>query len=46
MRKVLSRCGINGWRNVLIEVIANSGHQVVDEQPAAVAELLERYAAR
>jgi pimeloyl-ACP methyl ester carboxylesterase len=36
----------HGWRNVSIEVIANSGHQVIDEQPAAVAELLERYAAR
>jgi pimeloyl-ACP methyl ester carboxylesterase len=36
----------HGWRNVSIEVIANSGHQVIDEQPAAVAELLARYAAR
>ena len=36
----------HGWRNVSIEGIANSGHQVIDEQPAAVAELLERYAAR
>jgi pimeloyl-ACP methyl ester carboxylesterase len=36
----------HGWRNVSIEVIANSGHQVIDEQPAAVAELLERYATR
>jgi pimeloyl-ACP methyl ester carboxylesterase len=36
----------HGWRNVSVEVIANSGHQVVDEQPAAVADLLERYAAR
>ena len=35
-----------GWRNVSVEIIANSGHQVVDEQPAAVADLLERYAAR
>jgi hypothetical protein len=34
------------WRNVSIKVIANSGHQVVDEPPAAVAELPERYAAR
>ena len=36
----------HGWRNVSIEVIANSGHQVIDEQPAAVAELLERHATR
>ena len=34
----------HGWRNVSVEVIANSGHQVIDEQPAAVADLLERYA--
>jgi pimeloyl-ACP methyl ester carboxylesterase len=36
----------HGWRNVSVEIIANSGHQVIDEQPAAVAALLERYAAR
>jgi pimeloyl-ACP methyl ester carboxylesterase len=36
----------HGWRNVSVEVIADSGHQVIDEQSAAVAELLERYAAR
>jgi pimeloyl-ACP methyl ester carboxylesterase len=36
----------HGWRNVSVEVIANSGHQVIDEQPAAVADLLERCAAR
>jgi pimeloyl-ACP methyl ester carboxylesterase len=36
----------HGWRTVSVEVIANSGHQVIDEQPAAVADLLERYAAR
>jgi pimeloyl-ACP methyl ester carboxylesterase len=34
----------HGWRNVSVEIIANSGHQVIDEQPRAVAELLERYA--
>lgn len=34
----------HGWRNVSVEVIANSGHQVIDEQPTAVADLLERYA--
>jgi pimeloyl-ACP methyl ester carboxylesterase len=36
----------HGCRNVSVEIVANSGHQVIDEQPAAVAELLERYAAR
>jgi pimeloyl-ACP methyl ester carboxylesterase len=36
----------HGWRNVSIEAIANSGHQVIDEQPAAIVELLERYATR
>ena len=37
---------LHGWRNVSVEVIANSGHQVIDEQPASVADLLEQYAAR
>ena len=36
----------HGWRYVAVEVIANSGHQVVDEQPSAVTDLLEAYAAR
>jgi hypothetical protein len=36
----------HGWRHVSVEVIANSSHQVIEEQPAIVAELLERYAAR
>jgi pimeloyl-ACP methyl ester carboxylesterase len=36
----------HGWRNLSVEIIAESGHQVIDEQPAAVADLLERYAAR
>jgi pimeloyl-ACP methyl ester carboxylesterase len=36
----------HGWRNVFVEVIANSGHQVIDEQPAIVADLIERYATR
>jgi len=34
----------HGCTNVTIEVINNSGRFVVDEQPAAVAELIERYA--
>jgi hypothetical protein len=36
----------HGWKNVSVEIIANSGHQLIDEQPEAVADLLERYAAR
>jgi pimeloyl-ACP methyl ester carboxylesterase len=36
----------HGWRNVSVEIIANSGHQVIDEQPEAVVKLLERFAAR
>jgi pimeloyl-ACP methyl ester carboxylesterase len=34
----------HGCANVKIEVIKNSLHYVVDEQPDAVAELIERYA--
>jgi pimeloyl-ACP methyl ester carboxylesterase len=34
----------HGCANVKIEVIQNSVHYVVDEQPDAVAELIERYA--
>jgi pimeloyl-ACP methyl ester carboxylesterase len=34
----------HGCANVKVEVIKNSVHFVVDEQPAAVAELIERYA--
>lgn len=33
-----------GWSNVTTELIKNSGHYVVDEQPEMVAELIERYA--
>jgi pimeloyl-ACP methyl ester carboxylesterase len=36
----------HGWRNLSVEIIAESGHQLIDEQPAAIADLLERYAAR
>jgi pimeloyl-ACP methyl ester carboxylesterase len=35
-----------GVRSVVVETIAGSGHYVVDEQPAQVATLIERYAAR
>jgi pimeloyl-ACP methyl ester carboxylesterase len=35
-----------GWTSVTVEVIENAGHYVADEQPAAVAELIELYAGR
>jgi hypothetical protein len=34
----------HGCANAKIEVIKNSVHYVVDEQPDVVAELIERYA--
>lgn len=34
----------HGWTNVSVELIENSGHYVADEQPDAVAALIERYA--
>jgi pimeloyl-ACP methyl ester carboxylesterase len=34
----------HGCANVKIEVIENSAHYVADEQPDAVAQLIERYA--
>ena len=34
----------HGWTNVTVELIENSGHYVADEQPAALATLIERYA--
>ena len=34
----------HGWTNVTVELIENSGHYVADEQPAALAALIERYA--
>jgi pimeloyl-ACP methyl ester carboxylesterase len=36
----------HGCTRVVVEVIKNSGHWVVDEQPATVAELIERYASK
>jgi len=33
-----------GWQHVTTELIENSGHYVADEQPEAVAELIERHA--
>jgi pimeloyl-ACP methyl ester carboxylesterase len=36
----------HGCRNVAVEVIRDSGHWVIDEQPDIVAGLIERYAAR
>lgn len=34
----------HGCTRVAVEVVRNSGHWVVDEQPESVAELIERYA--
>jgi pimeloyl-ACP methyl ester carboxylesterase len=34
----------HGWTNVSVEIIENSGHYVADEQPTALAALIERYA--
>ncbi len=34
----------NGCRNVKTEIMKNAAHYVADEQPEAVAELIERYA--
>jgi pimeloyl-ACP methyl ester carboxylesterase len=36
----------HGCTSVIVEVIKDSGHWVADEQPAIVAELIERHAAR
>jgi pimeloyl-ACP methyl ester carboxylesterase len=35
----------HGWGHVSVEIVTNSGHQVIDEQPETVADLLERYGA-
>ena len=34
----------HGWTDVAVELIADSGHYVADEQPEALAALIERYA--
>jgi pimeloyl-ACP methyl ester carboxylesterase len=34
----------HGWSDVTVELIENSGHYVADEQPEALAALIERYA--
>jgi len=36
----------HGCEDVTVELIRNSGHWVVDEQPEIVAELIERYGSR
>jgi pimeloyl-ACP methyl ester carboxylesterase len=33
-----------GWSEVTLAVVSDAGHWVVDEQPAQVAELIERHA--
>jgi pimeloyl-ACP methyl ester carboxylesterase len=35
-----------GWSNVKAELVKDSGHYVIDEQPEALAGLIERYASR
>jgi pimeloyl-ACP methyl ester carboxylesterase len=35
-----------GWSNVAVELIEKSGHYLTEDQPAAVAELIARYASR
>jgi pimeloyl-ACP methyl ester carboxylesterase len=35
-----------GWSNVSVELIENSGHYLTEDQPDAVAALIERHAAR
>ena len=36
----------HGWNTINVELIRDSGHWIADEQPDAVAELIERYAGR
>jgi pimeloyl-ACP methyl ester carboxylesterase len=36
---------VRGCTNVTVEMIKDSGHWVIDEQPDAVATLIERHAA-
>jgi pimeloyl-ACP methyl ester carboxylesterase len=35
-----------GWSTVKTELVKNSGHYVMDEQPEALAQLIERYASQ
>jgi pimeloyl-ACP methyl ester carboxylesterase len=37
---------VHGCENVSVEVVKNSGHYVFDEQPEAVAALIECYASQ
>ena len=36
----------HGWKSVSVELIKDSGHWIVEEQPEAIAALIERYAAQ
>jgi pimeloyl-ACP methyl ester carboxylesterase len=33
-----------GWQNIAVETIGNAGHWIVDEQPQAIAAIIERHA--
>lgn len=43
---IAERLQMHGWTDVSVELIENSGHYVADEQPDAVAALIERYASK
>jgi pimeloyl-ACP methyl ester carboxylesterase len=44
MPSIAAALRAHGCANVKVEVVKDSVHYVVDEQPEAVAELIERYA--
>jgi pimeloyl-ACP methyl ester carboxylesterase len=44
MPSIAAALQAHGCANVKVEVVKDSAHYVVDEQPEAVAELIERYA--
>ena len=44
MPSIAAALQAHGCANVKVEVVKDSVHYVVDEQPEAVAELIERYA--
>jgi pimeloyl-ACP methyl ester carboxylesterase len=44
MPSIAAALRAHGCANVKVEVIKNSVHYVVEEQPDAVVELIERYA--
>jgi len=44
MPSIAAALQAHGCANVKVEVVKDSVHYVVDEQPEAVTELIERYA--